>query len=329
LELHRRILLGEYTQVQSVFQYSDWIQRTLGIDHRQVQLDANTPPWLEANTELLAPTLLNLLQNAESHGEKAGSILFSTDFEEGQLKIELHNKPGVNHAAMLELQACRGQNFLFSGETYHDADIRKQGCQHSTFLGTDEIARYVKIAGGSLHMMFEAEVVITRLYWPARMAEEPNQANIKLNKPPAGLCFVIADDDITVRMVAPGLLKMAAAHSDSLILGATHDEAVQLADTIRKLAAKHTETKVVCILDQNLDTYIGHQPIYGTDVVRELRRTNFKGILCIRSANDERPQEYFAAGADIVIGKRMSVWPVKRILHEISKFQPEECKKDV
>ena len=63
--------------------------------------------------------------------------------------------------------------------------------------------------------------------------------------------------------------------------------------------------RVVCVLDQHLDSYDGKGAFLGTDLVREMRHRGFGGLIFIQSANDELDDErlYIAAGADGCLGK--------------------------
>ena len=64
-------------------------------------------------------------------------------------------------------------------------------------------------------------------------------------------------------------------------------------------------TKLVVLIDMNLDYDEGGGTIYGTDICRELRAHGFLGMVVIVSANDEPEAraEYLDAGADGCFGK--------------------------
>ena len=75
-------------------------------------------------------------------------------------------------------------------------------------------------------------------------------------------------------------------------------------EQVLSMAARLGDERVLCVLDQNLDGFDAGRFI-GTDLVKELRRRGFGGVLVIQSANDEHEDEaaYKAAGADGSIGK--------------------------
>ena len=62
--------------------------------------------------------------------------------------------------------------------------------------------------------------------------------------------LVQADDDLAPRLQAKGILKSVNAHADSVILGTTFAEANNLVETILDLVQKHSQQKVIVILDQ-------------------------------------------------------------------------------
>ena len=73
------------------------------------------------------------------------------------------------------------------------------------------------------------------------------------------------------------------------------DEPVQ---TVMAEAAARGHRKVVCIFDQNMEYPAA--PVIGTDVTAKLREAGFKGVIVIRSANDEPAMQklYLNSGAN-------------------------------
>ena len=88
------------------------------------------------------------------------------------------------------------------------------------------------------------------------------------------------------------------------VLGETHEEVAGLVERIVEMGRRLGPTRVVCVLDQNLDGY-DQGAFLGTDLAREMRRRGFEGLLIIHSANDsvDDEREYLAAGADGSVGK--------------------------
>ena len=64
----------------------------------------------------------------------------------------------------------------------------------------------------------------------------------------------------------------------------------------------------IAILDQHLE-FEGEGLVYGTDLVRELRRKRFPGLLCARSANvaPEDQAKYMKAGVNCIFGKDLGM----------------------
>ena len=84
----------------------------------------------------------------------------------------------------------------------------------------------------------------------------------------------------------------------SIIQGATYAEAASLVSTVLNVAEEHGEEKIVCLLDQNMDTY-KEGKLLGTQVTEELRSHGFGGTVFIVSANDDQAavESYLASGA--------------------------------
>ena len=88
-----------------------------------------------------------------------------------------------------------------------------------------------------------------------------------------------------------------------MVLGESYEEAAGLVETVMAEAAKRGDGSVVCILDQNVEYPAGS--ILGTEVTASLREAGFKGVIAIRSANDEPAvlKMYHEAGASGYLGK--------------------------
>ena len=117
-----------------------------------------------------------------------------------------------------------------------------------------------------------------------------------------GTLLICADDDKIARICYRPLIKLSKAE-DSMVLGESYEEAAGLVDTVLAEAAKRGDGNVVCILDQNMEYPAGL--VLGTEVTSSLREAGFKGVIAIRSANDEPASQkmYDAAGASGHLGK--------------------------
>ena len=83
-----------------------------------------------------------------------------------------------------------------------------------------------------------------------------------------------------------------------IIQGATFAEASNLVATVLNATEEYGAEHVVCLLDQNLDSY-KEGKILGTQVTQELRAHGFRGTVFIVSANDDQEavKSYLASGA--------------------------------
>ena len=85
---------------------------------------------------------------------------------------------------------------------------------------------------------------------------------------------------------------------ESMVLGETYEEAADLVQTVMAEAVARGHRNVVCIFDQNMEYPAG--PVLGTDITAKLREAGFKGVIVIRSANDEPAMQklYLKGGAN-------------------------------
>ena len=101
-------------------------------------LPESFPNQLQGPCDLIVPSLMNIVNNAESHGQKNGPIELITSYsredDQNYLVLRVINRPGKNHKQMVELQSKQGKNFLFGGATYINSEIRKHGSDDSTFM---------------------------------------------------------------------------------------------------------------------------------------------------------------------------------------------------
>ena len=135
---------------------------------------------------------------------------------------------------------------------------------------------------------------------------------------PDGMVLVLADDDRPARMSFKGLLRQACLNANkdtSVILGETYQEAASVARTVCDLATVHGHEKVILICDQNMNEYEEGE-VLGTTVTKEARARGFKGLICIRSANDDSKsvKSYANAGANAALSKKLKV---KELAEEI------------
>ena len=137
--------------------------------------------------------------------------------------------------------------------------------------------------------------MVTEVVVPAT----PNQKVL-----PAETLLIAADDDIIARRGYKGLIKKLQVQ-ESMILGETYEEVANLVQTV--MDQKRAHRNVVCIFDQNMEYAAGI--VLGTDITRTLRENGFKGVIIIRSANDEPAMQklYIEAGANGHLAKHGKV----------------------
>jgi len=240
------------------------------------------------------------------------------------LVICVLNQAGLSHQKMLQLQQERGPNFLFHGNSiYTDVAVRESGSSTSTFLGVDEVRRYTDAIGGSASITFGVDTVETVLKIPAEAQQTTAhpEAPDTLSTPSSDVVYVLADDDGAQRHILNAIIRKSGGHPDSVVLGSSHEEVASIPSLIRSLGGIHGEERIVVILDQNMDTWPGQEAFYGSSIIKQLGGVNFKGVLCLRTGQDdpESISMFKALGAKLIFLKSGKHMKPAVILDEIAK----------
>eukprot|EP00667_Euglena_gracilis_P016050 EG_transcript_16746 len=126
---------------------------------------------------------------------------------------------------------------------------------------------------------------------------ETQRSNHEAEAFPPGLHFLCIDDSAGARRLLELHLKQWCAPGSVTCLGALEED-------VEKFVPKAMEDAHVVIIDQHLDfSHVYH----GTDLVAQLLDLGFRGLICVRSANDspEDRRWYTHCGAHCVFGKDM------------------------
>eukprot|EP00667_Euglena_gracilis_P001628 EG_transcript_1628 len=130
----------------------------------------------------------------------------------------------------------------------------------------------------------------------AAQSRTPDDDDTEVDLFPTGLVFAVLDDSVPSQRLLEFHLRKWCAPAKVLLFGGAEG------DLALFLKAAATEADIV-ILDQHLEFAAGS--VLGTDVIAELRKRYFRGLICIRSAADspEDRRAYAACGAHHAIGK--------------------------
>ena len=117
-----------------------------------------------------------------------------------------------------------------------------------------------------------------------------------------GSLLICADDDKIARMGYKGIINCSKAEV-WMVLGESYEEASRLVEMVTAEAAVRGDENVICIFDQNMEYRAGI--VLGTEVTVSLREAGFRGVIVIRSANDEPASRkmYIEAGANGYLSK--------------------------
>jgi CheY-like chemotaxis protein len=283
------------------------------ISNLEIIVDPAVPKWLLASSVLLKIILENAIHNAVQHGQKQGHIALSVSMlGTSSLLITIKNEAGRNHAAALEMQKQHGKTAIMSQE--QEIDLSSIGSSSSTFLGMCEMREAAALMSAALSLEFHPQsgLVAPRTLFSLTVDSTPTSApeiqddEGEVPSLKEGCLLVCCDDDAAPRIGYKGLVKKLKP-KQSMILGATYEEAASLAETVLTAAKEHGDANVVCIFDQNMEYDQG--VIRGSEVVADLRREGFTGVMLIRSANDDAASglKYRKMGANGYLSKKTTV----------------------
>ena len=311
----------------------------LGLDEDAAfRIHVASPELVCTDRSLLQLILFNAAQNARAHGEVGGPIAVRAWLEDAAeaapaggrtveqrahstMHVTIENRRGANHERLLALGA---ENlFSLSGGELKRGGVGRAG--ESTYLGFGDM----QLAASQLTppatlqlravphgVRFELTCRVEVKAAPggasgtaARQQREgeaaPSPAGDATPSVPAGLTFVIVDDDMIPRLHAEVILEAARADMQhSLILGEAYEEVSALPARLDELRREVGMHRIICLLDQNMSYRQGD--VLGTALCRTLRTQHgWKGLIFLHTANDEPDaiKFYLASGVDGCIGK--------------------------
>ena len=315
----KEISSGSYKPVLEPVDVATFCQTKWGrISNLEIIVDPAVPKWLLASSVLLKIILENAIHNAVQHGKKQGHIALSVSMlGASSLLITIENEAGRNHAAALEMQKRHGKAAIMSQQ--QEIDLSSIGSSSSTFLGMGEMGEAAGLMSAALSLefhpqsglvapgtLFSLTVDSTPTSAPEIQDDEGEVPSLK-----EGCLLVCCDDDAAPRIGYKGLVKKLKP-KQSMILGATYEEAASLVEAVLTAAKEVGDANVVCIFDQNMEYDQG--VIRGSEVVADLRREGFTGVMLIRSANDDATSglKYRKMGANGYLSKKTTVKQLAR-----------------
>ena len=93
------IAAGTYQCCKERFEIRQYLQQRIGCRKQiQIQIADDVPNALMMDRSLFVSLMRNLINNAETHGESGGIILFVVEMSNTGMNISITNQAGDNHA---------------------------------------------------------------------------------------------------------------------------------------------------------------------------------------------------------------------------------------
>ena len=262
---------------------------------------------------LLGLILDNALSNAFKHGHPEDpevQLSINTGTTNGEQESQVHLEVCVTNRA--------NPSRPMIDDDYITSVRRQDGSRHgpdpmSDQIGLNQSFLAAEVHGLSMSLTQQGNHVTLRVrgivdtggaLQPINV-DDGNKYAAELAVFPADLHIHCIDDSEGARHMLESLLPREANTEYVRVFGETPlswksflDEAILLSDIV--------------IMDQNLD--YGTVTIKGTELVKQFLEARYRGLICIRSANDEDDdrEEYTAAGAHCVFGKDITIKKMAR-----------------
>jgi len=135
----------------------------------------------------------------------------------------------------------------------------------------------------------------------------------RFKKPPPGLCICVLDDSAAALKLVAHQIKSELPDATVKTFGARESD-------VDLFTAMAVESADVVIVDQHLD--YKEQSYLGTSIVRRLQLYGYKGLTCIRSADDSADDQlqYAQSGAHCFLSKNIGGDFVHRIVCAYHEF---------
>lgn len=301
----KQIASDTYTPNLESIHTRNWLGEQADMPNLTMHVSDDVPEYICASKVTTEIILDNAISNAMTHGLQDGPITMNVETVDSDfILISVRNEPGPRHEAARDMQREHGKNAVLNDREHFD--MASIAAASSTLCGGNEMTDAARAGNQDISLVFEVDAVIFTLRMKlvhGTAAETLSENHVTL-KP--GVIMICADDDKAARMSYKPLAKKLGVGQDRLmVLGETINEAEGLKQTILEAAEEHGADNIVCILDQNMENYKCKRKVLGSDVVHKLRVAGFKGVVLIRSANDDFASVllYRTAGADGVLGK--------------------------
>jgi hypothetical protein len=290
---------GEYQPLLQWLHVYDEVNR-LTAHHGMVEVEAPEGLMVRTDETMIKIILQNLVSNSMNHGRHDGVISISFSVDSGKVLVRVTNEPGTYHETMLDTYGSPSKTaapsdafpalLKQSGEKASSSNAFSQG------MGLNGIKQCLDVLDASMSLHFhthhvEAAVILT--------IDSKFFAKTTFDSSPVIACL---DDSAVQRKLLNRICSKTKAGSGSFSAGASIAEILSFPMQVMNSSIPVTH----CIIDQHLDDPVGaHQSLYGTDIVKQLRKLGYVGRCIMRSANDspEYVALYRECGADAFMSK--------------------------
>lgn len=249
-----------------------------------VEVEGDNLPYLQLDPQLMRYIHRNAVSNACKYGKPGGKVVTKLSFrpEEGVFEMQVVNEPGAGHDELMKMGEKATKAVFEQGTRLHP-HLKVDDRFISSGDGAWIVQKCAATMGGTCGIKFEPNETIFTFCCPAQplhVANLPKTHDFEV--PPDTWGIVIDDSKIQRKLMARILAHAGVEESRRIVLGESPTDIVELADILHRILREHPKSKILCLVDENLD-----YDDRGTEHVVLSGSIAMKNIICQLTTSEE------------------------------------------
>jgi signal transduction histidine kinase len=258
-----------------------------------IEIGSPSMPYLQLDPQLLRYVHRNVISNACKYGKYGGVVRTQISFftENKMFEMKVFNEPGKGHDELMALGESASAAVFEQGRRLH-CDLNIEDRYISSGDGAWIVRKCAKTMGGSCDIQFKKDETIFTFQCPALplLIDNALPSTQDFAVPEYTWGIVIDDSKIQRKLMARILTHAGVEEDRRHILGGMPSDVSELYTIIKQILEEHPTSKILCMVDENLD--YGEMACFsGSLVVKNIlsklsTEEEQRIFTLVRSAND-------------------------------------------
>ncbi len=212
-------------------------------------------PFLRLDPQLLRYIHRNAVSNACKYGKQGCSVatLASYHSDTKEFELQVLNSPGDGHDKLKELGDAASDAVFEQGSRLHQ-DFRIKDRFISSGDGAWIAQKCAKAMGGGCRIKFEDDLTVFSFRCPTEpVIPEEKVQTIDFEVPPDTFALAIDDSNIQRKLMSRILGLVGVKDECKVVIGERPSDVFELEAIIMDLLKTKPESRILCIVDENLD----------------------------------------------------------------------------